>query len=444
MTISCILTRVLLEEHKHIPLPKEIHLLGRQTIMPSMEQINSIFKEVGVVPKKIIPTYDTATRQASNDRRHISDSTFFEIFGVESVRAIDHSDFEGADIVFDLIGDVPPQHVSSADFIFDGSVMDNIFDPASAMRNIAKILRPGGRYVGTNAGTVRWLPAYVAFNPYWFFDFFIANGFEDVKIYVCDLGKEFNWGREAINCSIFLLDANANHREVHSFPVSPGAVALVIIAEKGASSTSDERTSQGVYRLDDEWKRFDTNLKRVRNSKRPIMSFQKQADAGGAPGFLYIGTLNENGLSARSLKAEPTIPVDGTINLGRQFAGYGWGAVEGQENTSWRWIDDEAEEAVILVKLKEDIDYNIEALIHTARCMEDIEALQLSVNGVIIHEQRVVGEGAVHKLVANLHPTMLASSNGYIRIGLSVSNRDKAYPRSRSVALSRITFLPTD
>ena len=291
MTISCILTRVLVEEHKHIPLPKEIHLLGRQTIMPSIEQINSIFKEVGVVPKKIIPTYDTATCQASNDRRHISDSTFFEIFGVESVRAIDHSDFEGADIVFDLIGDVPPQHVSSADFIFDGSVMDNIFDPASAMRNIAKILRPGGRYVGTNAGTVRWLPAYVAFNPYWFFDFFIANGFEDVKIYVCDLGKEFNWGREALNCSIFLLDANANHREVHSFPVSPGAVALEIIAEKGASSTSDERTSQGVYRLDDEWKRFDTNLKRVQNSKRPIMSFQKQADAGGAPGF-YISELS--------------------------------------------------------------------------------------------------------------------------------------------------------
>src|SRR5215471_18899596 len=38
----------------------------------------------------------------------------------------------------------------SVDFLFGGSVLDNIFDPATYMVNVSKLLRPGGRVFDQN------------------------------------------------------------------------------------------------------------------------------------------------------------------------------------------------------------------------------------------------------------------------------------------------------
>jgi hypothetical protein len=445
MTISGVVARFLAEEHKYKSLPKEVHLLGRQTIQVSLDEIYGIFSDTKIVPQKVEAEFDTMTRQAvQGDSASISDTTFFKLFGVESVRAVDHSDFEGADIVFDLTGNLPKQYENCASLIFDGSVMDNLFDPAAAMHNVVRMLRPGGRYIGVNAGSARWLPAYVAFNPYWFFDFFVANGFRDAKIYLIDFGADYTATTTWISAEVYLLDARANHREVHNYPISSGPIAMLIIAEKDEASTSDARISQGVYRLPEEWSTFDSNIERVIQSDRPALSLQKQSDAtGGTNGFVYIGNINGSGLDSRNPGEALPLSERAEISLGKPFPGYGWGAVEAHGGTSWRWIDGSQKESVMLLGLAPNKSYTIEAKIHTARDMESINALRASCDGKLIDKQAIKSKSGEHRLVMEIPKSVTKDRRSPVHLGFSANTNDAAAD-GRSVALSNIYFYPKD
>jgi hypothetical protein len=443
MTISGVVARFLAEEHKYIPFPKEIHLLGRQTISMSVEQLHAIFSVLGITPREVVVEYDIRTRQAKTDNPSMNDATFFKMFGVESIRAVDHSDFEGADIVFDLTKKLPPQYESCADLIFDGSVMDNIFDPSSGMHNVAGMLRPGGRYIGINVGSTKWLPSYVAFNPYWFFDFFIANGFRDVKIYVIDF-KEYPNASRGGKGTVCLLDAKANHREVHSYPVSNGAVAILIIAEKDLNSISDGRTSQGCYRLTDEWEVFDSNIARILKSKRPVVSLRKQADTlETGNGFVYVGNVDGYGLCSRDPAETYNVLERGEVNLGALFAGYDWGAIEAHGESSWRWIDDSRKASVLLLPLAPGKAYTVEAKIHTCKDPASITALRAFCDGILIADQTIQSDSGGHKLVMSIPESVTEGRLSHIKLGFSAKNAATGMTiDGRNVALSKIRFYP--
>jgi hypothetical protein len=70
------------------------------------------------------------------------------------VLALDHSNYEGAEIIHNLTTPVPPELRKRADFILDGSPLDNVFDPATVITNFAEMLRPGGRLITTNTELV--------------------------------------------------------------------------------------------------------------------------------------------------------------------------------------------------------------------------------------------------------------------------------------------------
>jgi len=442
MTISGTLARFLVEEHKYQRLPKEIHLLGKQTIQLTIEQVHAIFAAAEVTPRDVVVELDTTTRQSVGSTPLMDDTTFFRVFGVDTVRAIDHSDFEGADIVFDLTRPLPKQHSGCADFIFDGSVMDNVFDAATAMHNVIELLRPGGRYVGVNAVSPKWLPAYLAFNPYWFFDFFVANGFRDVKVYVLDF-QNYSPTASWADAVVHLLDPNSNHRKVHHYPISEGAVALVVIAEKDDDSTSQERTSQGCYRLDQEWKIHDANVARILKSKRPTIELRRSTEAVSSPsGFTYVGNMDGFGLSSRNPTDAFPVLERGYINLGEAFTGYDWGAAEAHAGSQWRWIDDSRDESGLLLHLAPNQAYTIEAKIHTCRDADSMNALEALCDGIPIADQSVCLDSGSNKLVVNL-PLSAQSANNPIRLGFRVkTSGSNTQSSNRSVALSTLTFYP--
>ncbi len=69
------------------------------------------------------------------------------------VIALDVSDYEGAEIIHDLNTPLPNKYRSVADFIFNGSCLDNLFDPAMAIKSMSKMLRPGGRVMHVEHGS---------------------------------------------------------------------------------------------------------------------------------------------------------------------------------------------------------------------------------------------------------------------------------------------------
>jgi hypothetical protein len=79
----------------------------------------------------------------------------------------------------------PDNLVGTVDFIVGGSTLDNIFDPAQYVKNVVRLLRPGGRTFEFNIYADRHRP-YMIFPPPWYYDFFVVNECDDCKVYLVE------------------------------------------------------------------------------------------------------------------------------------------------------------------------------------------------------------------------------------------------------------------
>jgi SAM-dependent methyltransferase len=260
---------------------------------------------------------DQATCGA-HGRGLITDRAFFSLFTDARVAAVDVSDYEGADYVADLNRPFPSTLTAVADFVFNGSCMDNFFDPAAALRNMTRTLRSGGRIVHLEHGSPV-QNAYVMYSPAFFFDYHAANRFTDCKVYAAlfddmlDPWQVFLWEPYYVDVSGWKL----------SDQMHPGWKHLlnVVIAEKGEESTSDESPIQGFYRQvhgspDDQF--LELMLRFRSSSRRPAIFPGHDDEAPGAGGFTYCGLLEDPAL-AKIKAAMPRLLQARTLTGERKF-----------------------------------------------------------------------------------------------------------------------------
>lgn len=144
-----------------------------------------------------------------------------------------------------------------ADFIVDGSTLDNVFDPAMVVRNFADILRPGGRLITTNVFGNYHEP-YVILPPLWFLDYFVANAFADCKVYILVLppGEEpgtylIRWASLA-QTDVFTIDLDAlldPARHVSAFASTRAMLTMVFAEREGhRPATSSRRNNTTAQR----------------------------------------------------------------------------------------------------------------------------------------------------------------------------------------------------
>jgi SAM-dependent methyltransferase len=246
MGIPPTVATLILREHKQKPIVGELLLIGRQSIMLTADEAIELLRREGV---PLRPDYvrnpDTTTTSHRAGVDGISDRTFFSMFTDARVMALDVSDYEGAEIVHDLCVELPDKFRNIADFIFNGSCLDNLFDPARAIRSISKMLRPGGRNMNVEHGTPC-SGALICYSPEWFFDFFAVNNYSDCQTLVCKFGKSslgdwrVYWWRP-----YFLIGGKLRM----SYPSFKEDFVTVSLAEKGPHSTDDKTPIQGGYRV---------------------------------------------------------------------------------------------------------------------------------------------------------------------------------------------------
>jgi SAM-dependent methyltransferase len=172
-----------------------------------------------------------------------TDIEFFSSFCDAKFHALDVSDYEGADIIHDLNVPLPGHLCGIADFIFDGSCLDNIFDVGNAMRSLSHLLRPGGRIVMMEHGTAI-QGALTTFSPEWFFNFFAANDYADCQIHLglFPFGIRKEW-------LLRLWEPFDEHD--NPVPATPmcGDFFNLVIAEKGEDSHDTCVPIQAQYRV---------------------------------------------------------------------------------------------------------------------------------------------------------------------------------------------------
>ena len=250
----------IVREHKHRRIHGDVLLLGRQTMLFTPEYVRSMFHNAGLDPAPLpagedILDHDTALARGKG---WIRDDAFFRMLGAERVRAIDYSDYEGAGIVHDLSLPIPAELEACADFIIDGSTLDNVFNPAVCLQSVARMLRPGGRFMAVNVGSPH-LGPYTIMTPYWLLDFFAVNDFADSRVYVVLHGR-----RGEMN--VFAVDP-AN--DAGPPFLAPRNISLIAFAEKAPESTWDRYPVQRQYCDDAMRTRYHASARRFTSSKRP-------------------------------------------------------------------------------------------------------------------------------------------------------------------------------
>lgn len=262
------MARVLLNEHKYRPITGKVLLIGRQTVPLSPDNAMKLISDEGVAIRPgVTVALDHTTRNA-RDHNFIADRSLFNLFSDATVQALDVSDYEGAEIVCNLNDPIPDQYVGQFDFIYNGSVLDNLFDPATSIKNLSRLLKPGGRIVHLEHGTPVNGP-YLIYPVDWFFDYYAINEFQDCKTYVAHFDSlEGPWDFYAWDPVIETGNGWATNWINHT-PFRFVDYMTVIVAEKGNQSTWDRSPIQSQYRSEKEQSQYLDAAQRFWKSERP-------------------------------------------------------------------------------------------------------------------------------------------------------------------------------
>jgi SAM-dependent methyltransferase len=294
MGIGPAIVRALIREHRYKPIRGDVQIIGRQTVYFAPQDIIDLFAANGIDTAGVDVNAIELDRKSVNRRAKfadtalISDAALFKLFGAGKVVALDHSDYEKADIIHDLRTPLPENLHRSADLVVDGSTLDNVFTPSIVLQNYSKLLRPGGRMLTLNAFS-SYSNAYVIMPPLWYVDYFVMNRFADCRVYIIVYRET---AANEFDMNVFNVDLTAvknSGRNMGRF-CAPYNMVTLVFAEKDAESTDERLPIQQDYRSAEDWDVYNANLTRMLQSKRPhlISSRSDRFVMEPAPGHSYV------------------------------------------------------------------------------------------------------------------------------------------------------------
>jgi SAM-dependent methyltransferase len=263
-----------IREHCHRAIIGSVVQIGRQTMELTVPQMRKLFDNYGLSLGNVRDEEIEIDRQTTQVRQtgapYVSDHALFTALGAAEVHAVDHSDFEGADIIHDMNRPIDPALDAIADLILDGSTLDNVHDPAIALMNYNRMLRPGGRVVSINVAKPDVVGAYTGMAPEWFLDYYAINEYSDCRIYAQLNFPAVQWSTPTEPAALLAMDYTwtiENGRAPALY--HQGWTGAIVFAEKGTASTWDTIPHRAQFRTADEQARWLAAVKRFSTSDRP-------------------------------------------------------------------------------------------------------------------------------------------------------------------------------
>jgi SAM-dependent methyltransferase len=235
--------KALYYENKHKPIKGKFLCLGRQSVNLDLQELENIFKKKYILNKY---TLDNSTRHAKLSLKpRITDKAFLEnTFDVEYY-SLDLNKYEGANIIADLNFEISKKYHKKFDFIFSGGVLDNLFNPSTALLNLSKLLKDNGRILiwEPSRGLVG---SMLNFTPEYFYSYFSVNDYFDYKVYllVHDKDKKFKKDNFDYYTDVFLYNPEFTRKKNFNYLKSAenkkGIHYVMTIAEKSKKSSNNK------------------------------------------------------------------------------------------------------------------------------------------------------------------------------------------------------------
>lgn len=287
---------MMLHEHQYKPITGQLLSIGKQTVNISAENIDKLFNKHQITTGDDWQALTAHNRDTSTRHSHgfITDQGLYSTFCHAQYQCLDISDYEGATIIHDMNEPICERYHRSFDFIYNGSCMDNLFDPVSFIKNTSKMLKPGGRILHLEA-MANVTGAFLHFSPEWFYSYYAINRFNDCKVYafrVDSANSRFEFDSDLFLWSPFFT-RQANYDYLSAAKAVDGYMYLLVVAEKGEDSTCDRHPQQMQYIHSGciDWREHHHQFD---NTNRPILGTSHQKRSIKIPfetdHFRYLGS----------------------------------------------------------------------------------------------------------------------------------------------------------
>jgi len=223
--------------------------------------------------------------------------------GARSVRSLDYSDYQQADIVHDLNQPLPPQLHNAFDALIDGGSIEHIFDIRQVLSNYMALVKGGGSiFILTTANNLCGHGFY-QFSPEFFYRVFEpANGFETREVVLIESpllsveksrhSRYFHANNPAqvgkriqlVNCRptmIFVHARKVSDQPPFSTPPLQSDYSDSKWDKKRLSATAGDGTpvTPGeIFRFLSPWQEFQRRLRQKRNNSHRNKRFFKRLD----------------------------------------------------------------------------------------------------------------------------------------------------------------------
>lgn len=243
MGLSRAAIRFLVREHRRRPFGPSLLTLGRQCVYARYAELQAVCREEGLSPRELPGEHVTnlLAWEGTPRAQNASDADLFHLLGVEHVQALDRSDFEGAELIWDLNVPVPEHLWSRFDTLLDSGTLEHVFDVRTALMNANRMLKPGGRIIHMGPCNNYANHGFYQFGPTLYWDYYTANGYADIRVFVAEETKaEY----EDSGWELFEIDP----RQQPLSMVSRRRLLVICHAEKRPGATVDRIPVQSYYR----------------------------------------------------------------------------------------------------------------------------------------------------------------------------------------------------
>jgi hypothetical protein len=162
----------------------EILSLGRQDRSFSLKDLRNINRNVSAGW--------TESQMEASVKDPLAE-TFLNLSGFKVCRAIDASDFEGADIIHDLNLSIPTHLQEITSFFYDGGTLEHVFNVGTSFKNVFDLLKVGGIALFAPPANNQCGHGFYQFSPELFFRVLSANGFDSIHVYLVTTIRPTKW-----------------------------------------------------------------------------------------------------------------------------------------------------------------------------------------------------------------------------------------------------------
>ncbi|HSX37337.1 MAG TPA: hypothetical protein VLE95_00725 [Chlamydiales bacterium] len=135
---------LLMQEGKRRPFTGNLITLGRQDISATYDEIVQLAKRIAY-PLHPVPEIAYSEKPEMKEEGLLSDNTFFKLLGFKETKSMDVSNYESADIVFDLNqSELSMELCGAFEVVLDGGTIEHVFHIPNSLKNIFRLLSVGG------------------------------------------------------------------------------------------------------------------------------------------------------------------------------------------------------------------------------------------------------------------------------------------------------------